>query len=69
MSGPVKLPEALWLPPERYLCDVAVGETVFVSFTKMHADAEGYCFLDPAAKIVKNHLSAIRVERRDDGFT
>jgi hypothetical protein len=31
--------------------------------------AEGYCFLDPAAKIVKNHLSAIRVERRDDGFT
>ena len=34
----------------------------------MHADAEGYCFLDPAAKIVNNHLSAIRIERRDDGY-
>ena len=67
MSGRVKLPEALRQAPGRFLCDVAIGETVHVSFVKMRVNAKGYCSLNPAAKIVKNHLNPVRVERREDG--
>ena len=35
MSGPAKLPEDLRQSPERYLRDVAVGETALVLFTSM----------------------------------
>ncbi len=68
MSGPVKLPENLRQPPERYLRDIAVGETVLVSFISMQPDAEGNCFLNPGGKIVINPLLTVKVERRADGY-
>lgn len=63
-----KLPDHLRQAPQRRLRDLAIGETGRILSADMEVDAEGYCFLDPAAKIIDVHASAIRVERREDGY-
>jgi hypothetical protein len=51
------------------LRDVGVGETGYVVFTSMKADAEGFCYLDPEAAFRgRNNVNSIRVTRGADGF-
>jgi hypothetical protein len=64
----IKLPAPMRKLPKRYLREVAVGETVFVSVAARRVDAESNCFLNPQAEILDHAITGIRVERREDGY-
>jgi hypothetical protein len=51
------------------LRDVGVGETVYVVFTSMQVDSQGFCYLDSDSHVLpRPNLSSIRVTRAADGF-
>jgi hypothetical protein len=63
-----KLPENYQQPPDRHLCEIAVGETVWVGFTALHVNKAGECYLDPETPLRQKGWATIRVERREDGY-
>ena len=65
---PCKLPSDLIQPPARRLRDVAIGETVYVTFTSMEVDAEGFCYLDPNSVLYERSRFYLQVVRKEDGF-
>lgn len=68
MSEGAKLPESLRKAPQRYLRDLAVGETAYIWFNDLEPDSEGRCFLNPDAKIYDSgEHTRVTVERREDG--
>lgn len=69
MREAAKLPESLRKTPQRYLHDLAVGETAYIWFNDLEPDSEGRCFLNPDAKIYdRGEYTKVTVERREDDY-
>jgi hypothetical protein len=66
---PCKLPSHLIRPPDRLLRDVAIGETVYVVYSTMQPDMEGFCHLDAESTVyARPNNIRMRVTRAADGF-
>jgi hypothetical protein len=65
---PAQLPANLITSRPRRLGQTEIGERLYVTFTAMSVDEQGFCYLDPNARVRPRGFNCIRVDRAVDGF-